>query len=190
MEPPVDHTRERLTKGINLLGMVKMLRGYRYHSSVEGLAQPSLELLNERIIVSNWYPLERLWEMLEFTYERLLGRDPARAVELGRRGGVKIWGSAHRLFIRDATLETLRLTSEHGWSSYFNFGRLDVRAVEDENAVEFVVCDYPDVPEVHGMSIIGWHIAAAQLSGAHKARGELLRAPWLGDPEQVHRICW
>ncbi len=190
MPRPVNGPRERLTKGINLLGLVKSLNGYRYHSSIEALAPASRALLDERIIVSNWYPLERLWEMLEFTYDRMLGRDPERAVEMGRRGGVRIWGSAHRIFIRDEPLETLRVTSEHGWSGYFNFGRLDLRVIEGESAVEFVLGDYPDVPEAHGMGIIGWHIAAAQLSGAAKARGELVRAPWLGDPEQVHRIRW
>src|SRR5690606_10499437 len=103
----------------------------------------------------SWYPLERLWEMLELIYDRVLGRDPAKALELGRKYGAEVWSSTHRLYIRDDPRDTL-VTLPRSWPAYFNFGRLEARVAGD-NAVELAVHELPDMPEVHGMTLAGWH---------------------------------
>lgn len=186
---PAKDTQPRLAKGVNLVGLAKMLKVYARQRPLDGLGPAARKAMTERVLVSNWYPLSACREMLDFTYVHMLGRDPEQALMLGLLGGKEMWGSMHRGFLRDEPIANLRAMTP-AWPAYFNFGSLSVEPEMDGRAVRFTVHDYADAPEVHSMTIAGWHLAAAQLGGAPNAVVEVLRLPAHGDPEQVHRIRW
>ena len=57
----------RHTKGTNLVDLVKFLRKYRQTSPLPYLSPAAEELLETRIMVSNWYPFEAFLELLKIT---------------------------------------------------------------------------------------------------------------------------
>ncbi len=177
----------RHVKGVNLLGLVKTIKVLRRQRPIDGLSPETLALLEERVLVSSWYPLQHLWELLDVTYRELLGSEPARALEIGVMGGMEVWSGTHRVFVVERGPISVLRSMGPAWSSYFDFGSLDVTLV-DERCVRFTVRDYPDVPVPHGMTIAGWHLAAARVAGCPEASAEVVEAPWEGAADQVHLV--
>jgi hypothetical protein len=178
---------DRHVKGINLVGLVKLLRVYRRQKPIRGLSPGAMALLDDRILVSSWYPLQHHWELLGFMYREMLGSDPEHALAMGLAGGKETWKGTHRVFVSERGAISALNSMGPAWRSYFDFGELDVD-VEDEHTVRFTVRDYADCPVAHGMTIAGWHLAAAQLAGSPKATIEVLDKPWAGAREQVHVV--
>ena len=55
--------------------------------------------------------------------------------------------------------------------------------------VQRVLRDYADVPIYHGMTIAGWHVAVALVSGAPGATADVIERPWEGKcSTQVHVV--
>lgn len=171
---------ERKAKGVNLLGLVKLLRSHRHTQPLTGLAPELEHLVDQRILMTDWYPLEQLWGLLEFTYRNILNEDPKAAIAMGVAGGTEMWTKTHRAFLAsDDPCYSLR-QMKPAWHSYFNFGMLDVERVDD-CTMRFRIRDYPDLPVYHGLTIGGWHVAAAQVGGWPDARLELAQGPWESD---------
>lgn len=184
-----EQTDNRLEKGAGVLGLAKLLRAYGRTRPLAGLADETIALLQERVLVSKWYPLRLVWDMLDFTYTHMLERSPTKAIELGVAGGHEQWTGTHRILLRDEPIAGL-LGMAPSWDAYFNFGELVVEPELSKRAVVFIIQGYPDAPEAHSLTIAGWHLAAARLCGAPTAQVDLLRQPYLGDKEIVHRISW
>jgi hypothetical protein len=144
-------------------------------------------LLDERILVSSWYPLRPHLELLDFAYRLLLDQSPQKALAIGVAGGREIWTTAHRGVVGERDVLGALRAMGPAWQTYFNFGSLEVEVL-DPKVVRFTVKGYPDVPVVHGMTIAGWHLAAAQVAGAPEATVQVLEKPWEGKPHQVHVV--
>ena len=178
----------RRVKGVNLVGLVKTFKVYRRDHALPELSPETLALFDERILVSSWYPLSQLRELLDLAYSLLLKEKPENALAMGLTGGREIWTSAHRGVVAERDLLSALRAMGPAWGTYFNFGWLEVDEL-DAKTVRFTVRGYPDVPVVHGMTIAGWHLAAAQVAGAPKATAEVLVRPWEGgEADQVHVV--
>ncbi|HVU00546.1 MAG TPA: DUF2378 family protein [Polyangiaceae bacterium] len=183
MIPPRDG---RKSKGVNLVGLVKALRAYRKGRPLPAMSPEAEALLGDHILASEWYPLRTHLEILEIAYRVLAGSRPENALQMGVTGGKAIWTSTHRGVLEGRNAVRALESMPAVWRTYFNFGSLDVE-VTDPTTVRFTVQDYPDVPVYHGMTIAGWHLAVALVSGATDATVEIVERPWAGGTStQVH----
>lgn len=178
---------ERQSKGLNLIELVKTLRAYRRKHPLVGLSPGAEALLNERILINKWYSFEAFLEIMRLFYRLLLASNPENALNAGIVGGLASLEDAHRAFVVKGDPTASLYAMRHVWGTLFNFGELDAKVV-DEKSVRFTVIDYPDVPEVHAMMIIGWDIASAQLAGAKDVTYVIEKRPWQGDPNLVYLI--
>jgi hypothetical protein len=184
----ISPTDGRRSKGVNLIGLVKALRVHRKETPLPEMSAEARALLDDHILASAWYPLRAHLEILEVAYRVLAGSKPENAFQMGVTGGKAIWTSTHRGVIegRDAVRALQSMPAL--WRTYFDFGSIDVDVL-DPRTVRFTVRDYPDVPIYHGMTIAGWHLAVALISGAPASTAEILERPWEGESTtQVHVV--
>lgn len=178
---------ERQVKGKNIVDLVKSLKIYRRNQPLAGLSAQAEALLDDRIIFTKWYSHETFIELMQHFYRHLLASNPENAVKAGILTGYGALQEIHRGFIKKGDPVASLYSLRHIWVSMYNYGKLDAEPV-GENSVRFVLADYPDIPEVHGMLTVGWGIAAAQLAGSTEAYYTLKRRPWQEDPDLVYLI--
>ena len=105
-------------------------------------------------------------------------------------GGKEIWTTAHRGVVGERDTARALFAMGPAWQTYFDFGSLAVEPV-GQRAMRFRVQGYADVPVCHGMTIAGWHLAAAQVTGRPDATVEVLQRPWEGKAtELMHVVRW
>jgi len=172
----------RLAKGVNFIELVKLLRVARREGRLPGLTVAESALLDERILVSSWYPIETLWRWLELCHE-LFGASDEAAIHMGRIGGERVLSSVHSSFLKPDDLERGLRTTERAWPSYFDFGSVEAKLYG--NAIRITIHDYPDIPRVHGLCMLGWFEAAVLLNDYEQSYAKIVAEPWSGDPALV-----
>jgi hypothetical protein len=60
--------RIRRAKGVNLVDLIKILKLHRRKTPIVGLGAQALQLFDEHILASDWYPHDLLLELLGYTY--------------------------------------------------------------------------------------------------------------------------
>ncbi|MDH5671095.1 MAG: hypothetical protein OEZ06_03040 [Myxococcales bacterium] len=178
---------KRHVKGLSVIGLVKILKVHRRNHSLPALSAGLETLFVDRVLLTEWYPIELLWELLGLTYREMLKQDPDRLIEIGAAGSQEALSGPHRAFAGTrGILETLHVMGPV-WSNYYDFGSLTVEELE-RGVVRFTVHDYPDIPMTHGLVLAGWHLGAARVAGAHGPRVEFVQSPWQGAARQVHLV--
>ncbi len=177
----------RHVKGVTLEQLVKTGKGLQRRMPHLRLSPRAELALQERILVSKWYPLQLNLELSALIYRELLRSNPDNALMAGVTGGTEAWSGAHRIFVAERGPREALAAMGPAWASYFDFGSLAVEAI-GANAARFTIEGYPDIPVYHGMLIAGWHLAAARLSGSLDATVEVEQRPWEGAAKQVHIV--
>jgi hypothetical protein len=170
---------------VNFIELVKLLRVARREGRLPGLTADEYALLDERILVSSWYPIETLWRWLELCHE-LFGATDEAAIQMGRIGGERVLSGVHSSFIKPDDLERGLKTVERAWSSYFDFGTIQAKLVSD--VIRITIHDYPDIPRVHGLCMLGWYEAAVLLNEYEQRYARIVAEPWSGAPALVLEI--
>jgi hypothetical protein len=180
----------RRAKGVNLVGLVKLLKVLRRTKAIGPLSPAALALFEQHILLTEWYPLSLLLELVEVTYREVLGRKEEAALKMGITGGLDAFKTHHKAFIKAGDAAASVVSMRHTWPLYFDFGTL--KALPDgPRAVRFVLEGYPGIPAAHGPMIVGWHRAAALAAGQSTVGGEILECPWRdGGPRLVHRVTF
>jgi hypothetical protein len=182
-------TSARHAKGTNLIELIKALKVHQRARPIEGLSPAAQELLETRILVSDWYPHEPFLELLKVLYERLLGRSQERALQVGIAGSTVALQTTYRAYIHKGDPAGSVLAMRHIWRAFFDFGELKAN-LEPDGSVQFVLTGYLDVPPVHAALFTAWTVAAARLAGSDKARVEIVEAPWNGADRLVYRASF
>jgi hypothetical protein len=182
-------TSARHAKGTNLIELIKALKVYQRTRPLEGLSPAAQTMLDTRVLLSDWYPHEPFLELLSVLYERLLGRIPERAVQIGIAGGTAALQTTYRAYVQDGDPAASVLATRHVWRASFDFGELKAN-LDPDGAVRFVLTGYPDIPPVHAAIISAWSVAAARLAGAGQAKVTIVEAPWDGADRLVYRTTF
>jgi hypothetical protein len=178
---------DRRAKGINFIELIKLLKVQRRTRRLDGLSQASIALLDERILLTAWYPAEPFIELIDYVYRHMLSERPERAFELGALGAELQLTGPHRAFVVCGDPEASVLGLRHIWRSYFDFGECDA-VLEAPGSALFSLRDYRDMPAAHGVMLPAYEIVAARLAGSHNPTYELLKCPWLGEPALIYRV--
>jgi serine/threonine protein kinase len=172
----------RHAKGVNLIELAKLLRIARREGSLPELEADDRALLEERVLVSSWYPIETFWRLLELAYQHVLKGSDAQAILLGKSGAEAVMAGVHSAYIKSRFIKTLR-SIERGWSAYFDFG--STLATYEDGIVRITIRGYPDIPRVHALTTLGWYSATLALAGAVPRTERLTGEPWLRDEALV-----
>jgi hypothetical protein len=182
-------TSARHAKGTNLIELIKALKAHRRTRPIDGLSPAAQELLDTRILLSDWYPHEAFLELLQVLYEQLLGRSAERALQVGVAGSITALQGPYKAYIREGDPTGSVLAMRHIWRAFFDFGDLKA-ALDPDGAVRFVLTGYLDVPPVHAAMITAWTVGAARLAGSKKAKVVIVEAPWNGADRLVYRASF
>lgn len=176
---PTSRGAQRRAKGVNLIDLVKLLRNARREGKLEGLDAEDAALLDERVLVSSWYPIERFWRVLTLAHERVLGGSERQTIELGRAGAEQVVAAGvHSVFLSGNDFDRVLRGFARGWSSYFDFGSVEI--TRDDDLVRITIHGYPDIPRSHALTTLGWYERSLQLTGAEVRSAKLAAGPWSG----------
>jgi uncharacterized protein (TIGR02265 family) len=170
-------------KGTQLLGVVKALRAQRERAAPL-LPERLLTYLDERVLVSTWYP-DADYRDLMLVLGRLLASQVKGNVwrAIGAGGAARDFGDTYAPLIRAG--ET-RWTIEHlpvGWRFVRNTGVLSIQALTDSSA-RLVLTDYPLMCSELAEVTAGYFDGAMGASGAQQHSVEVIdvgadRAGWM-----------
>jgi len=172
--------RPRQAKGVNLIDLVKLLRSARRAGSLPELSAADQALLDERVLVSKWYPIESFWRLLELAHEHVLGRSDEATVRLGVVGAESVMSGVHRVYVAGQDLERALKGFARGWGSYFDFGF--VKTAIDGRSVRIEIHGYADMPRTHGLTTLGWMRTSLGMVTGELDSAEIVGEPWAGDP--------
>lgn len=179
----------RRVKGVNVIGLVKLINGLRKKRPVRAISPAVEALLAEHVLISDWYPFEPFIELVGLVYREILARSESGARQMGVVGGQAALSDFHKQFVKLGDPMASLIAMRHTWRAYFDFGELTTEP-NGTRGVRFVVSGYPDMPASHGQMIVGWHVAAAIVAGAPDAKSEVVESPWLGGVTLEHHVTF
>ena len=180
----------RQAKGINLVGLAKMLRGKELVKTVPGLTPEDRALLSGLIMPGAWYPFETWVRVLLAAHQALGGGLDEAARVMGRAHAESMLNGPHATYLtRGDVLKTMQ-AAPRMWANYFNFGTVVVES-PTATSVRLNILGYPDMSRCHGMLLTqGWWAHVAELAGAQNVIVKFERAPWLGNDGLRAVISW
>ncbi len=179
----------RHAKGTNLVELIKVLKIHQRQRPIDGLSPEAQELLDTRILLSDWYPHEPFMELLRVLFEQLLGRSTDKALQIGITGSISSLKGPYKAYIRTGDPAASVLAMRHIWRTFFDFGDLKA-SLDEDGSVRFILTGYRDVSPVHAAMITAWTVGAARLAGSEKAKVEIVEAPWDGAERLVYRTTF
>lgn len=179
---------ERKAKGANFTPLVKALKAFRKRKPLGAMPSSAEAMLDERILDSAWYPHAPLVELLRVMHRDLLNGNEEVLLQTGILEGKNALKTWHSSYVMENDPIGSALAMRHSWRTYFNFGELKAEQSSD-TTVTLTLSGYHDVQLVHANMILGWAIAAAQLSGAPHATGDFVERPWrTGSRLLIYRV--
>jgi hypothetical protein len=160
--------------------LVKMLRTARKAGRLEQLDDDVAKLLEERVIITAWYPFEDFLKLLTVAHQRLGDGSDEAACKMGDMAASEMLLGVHKSFLSAGDPARTLTALERVWGRYFDFGTLTVHA--ETSGARVIISGYEDMPRVHGNLLIGWARTAVSLSGAELNVPVMRQAPWEGDP--------
>jgi hypothetical protein len=160
--------------------LVKMLRAARKAGQLPNIGDDITALLDERVIITAWYPFEHFSKLLILAHQQLTDRSDEAARKMGDMAASEMLLGLHRSFLStDEPARTLTAL-ERLWGRYFDFGKLTVHP--EVSGARVVIAGYENMARAHGNLLVGWARTAVTLSGADVNVAAVRRAPWDGDP--------
>lgn len=179
----------RHAKGTNLVLLVKLAQSGVEAGQLDGLSDEARRLLDEQILISEWYPFEPFEELLCAVHEQMLGGSDEAAMRMGEANASEMLLGVHKLFLtKGDPLRTMKGLAQI-WGSYFDFGEVTVEAA-GERAADLAVDGYSGMTRCHGLVLAGWGRTAIGLSGADVEDLTITHAPWDGAERLQVRGRW
>jgi len=187
---PMESARTgRRARGAAFLETLKTLK-LAMRSGLElDLTPEERSWLDQRVLVSGWYPYERFVWLTEMLHERVMGGTERAAIKMGRLAADALLTGVHSRFIYPGDVHRSFRSAKTSWTRYFDFGEVEVEAIGSQE-VEVQIHGYEFVPLVHELLLQGWARAVVELSGARVRDIEVLKAPSRGDRDFVVRVGW
>jgi len=159
--------------------LVKMLRAARKAGRLENISPEVAKLLEERVIVTAWYPFEHFMQLLLLAHQRLADGSDEAARKMGDMAASEMLLGLHKSFLSEGDPARTLTALERVWGRYFDFGTLTVHP--EVSGARVMIAGYEDMVRTHGNLLIGWARTAVTLSGAEVNVATVRRAPWEGD---------
>lgn len=187
--PAPDGMKGPRAKGTNVVLLAKTVRAAMKGGLELDLTPQERVMLDERLIISDWYPYERFAMLLRICHEQIMSGSVDNAVQMGEIAGQSLLSGVHASFVRKGdVLRTLK-TLPRQWKRYFDFGDFHMEPIDDHSA-RMRLTGYDFMPEVHGQMIVGWVWASVRASGGEPGEHRIERAPYLGNDDYAAHFTW
>lgn len=171
------------------------LEWVKHHHGDEGvksmlphLSPAGRNLIHAPIDRHAWYNYPLFIE-LATVIDRLWGQgDFAKNVELGRWGAYKNMPTLYQMFVRFGSVDWVLSKASGLWREHFNAGSFEAHKVAPDRAEGVVEFPKPHLALCY--SVLGFSIAAVELSGEKNVRGEIVACKSRGAEECRMRVHW
>lgn len=190
MSPLPSQQSIRQAKGVNLLGLAKVLRHLKLVQTLPGLQPEDRTLLGGLVMPGAWYPFDAFARVLSVTHQHVgQGKDQA-AREMGRAHAAAMLNGPHAAYLHPGDVARTLTSLARIWPNYFNFGALEFTP-QSTRAMHLSVQDYDDMGRAHGTLMVqGWMVRSIELAGGTSVQVKIERAPWLGSGNLRASLMW
>ncbi len=174
-----------------LIDQVRMIRGNKGLNWDEFLKPEDWEVIMQRILPSNWYPLEVYQRCGWATFQVLAGGDVNISRLRGQIRGKELFEGAYRSVTvgKDPIRALERFAHQYG--QLFNFSTLEFERVGEKHARihhNYDPDDPANIPYCH--QLMGHFDALVEITGGKNSNIELTTKQWAGAPATVFDITW
>lgn len=174
-------------KGTNVLGAVKTLRAHRERALP--LLPPELQrYLDERILVSSWYPEEDQIGLLR-VIATLLPSTPDAWVMMGRSAAQGDLAGVYRNYVRQGDPQRTLLLMPGLWRNYHDTGEMDSRS-DGPNRSIVTLSGYRAACREMCRIVAGYAIEVPTQAGARDVEVRKLTCCLEGAPECSWSVRW
>ncbi len=182
---------EKLVKGTMLIDQVRMIRGNKQLNWDEYLEPEDWEIIKQRILPTNWYPLEIYRRCGWATFMVLAQGDLNLVRWRGQIRGKELFETAYKTLI--GSMEPIRALERFVrlYGQLFNFSELEFEAVNDQHARiyhDYSTEDQAAMPYCY--QLMGHFDTLIEMTGGRKPCIELLSKQWEGNPNTVFDLTW
>lgn len=186
--------KERLVKGTNVVGIVRLLRAHQREHPLPELGVWERDLLSKRVAPSTWYALGIFDSLLQIAHRFVFDGSEAAAQAMGRNFAreTQEQRAAPDALKTSQPIEVLTVMAGR-WRSLFNFGQLEVTpwpTPTSEHGVRVQVTGYPDMSACHGHAIIGWSMQLVEDAGAKEVALRVEERPWMHNSVLTYTLQW
>lgn len=154
---------------------------------IEALSAETRALIEGRILPNGWYPFSAFIEMCE-VIDRQLGKgDLELCHELGRHSCDANLPALYKIFFRMADVLYLVRRATAAWRASYDEGGMTV--IGEGDHVVTMRMEVPTPHRAHCLSVRGWILRAAELSGAKDGRIDE-RCRLTGDAHCEFTLSW
>lgn len=186
--------KERLVKGTNLVGIVRLLRSHQHTRPLPDLGAWEQDLLRKRVSPSTWYALGVFDSLLQLAHRYVFDGSEAAAQLMGRHFAQSQRdqrGAEESQRPNDPLATLIQLGGR--WRRFFNFGELTVTpwpTPESQQGARVQVSGYPDMSACHGHTIIGWSMQLVEDAGAKDVAVRVEERPWMHNSVLTYTLSW
>jgi hypothetical protein len=174
-------------KGANVLSAVKMLRAHR-ERAVALLPPRYHRYLDERILVSSWYPEADQLELLR-AVSFLLPGTPDPWIVMGRTAARQDLANLYRYMVRPGDLKETMRSASSLWSTFHDSGQLRVTLEGPQSAIADLR-DYAAATREMCRVTSGYVTEVAATGGAREIKTVKLACAIDGAPQCTWRMSW
>lgn len=176
-------------KGTILVDFVKTIRADKTGKYERHLTEGDREIISERILPSNWYPMDTFRNCFNAVVSELAGNDMARVRDWGRIYGESLITGVYRGIIKPGQpMTSLQRYGTH-IRNFFDFGEVLVDPLGDNSARVTVRELDRDFESLHHM-MNGWLERSLELCGARDVESKLVQTAWNGADCTMFDLAW
>ncbi|MCB9592453.1 MAG: serine/threonine protein kinase [Sandaracinaceae bacterium] len=187
--PPVPTPMEgarsgRRAKGTSFVQMIKTVKVALRGGLQLPITDADRAWLDQRVIVSDWYPFERFEWLIALVHAHLMGGTDGAGVKMGRMAAEHLLQGVHSGFVKPGNVQRSLQSLPNAWTRYFDFATVTVTSTGAEQ-VTVRVTDYEHMSRVHELMLLGWALELVSLAGGEVTEHEVVESPTRGDADLV-----
>lgn len=180
-------------KGIAVVSTPKFVKkkfASRYEEWINSLPKTSRDILENQILLSNWYPIKDAIviptkKICELFYNNSL----EGAKEVGRFSAEEALKGIYKVFIKIATPSFLASRATQVFSTYYRPIQINVVKTESNSSI-IRITHFPEPDRITFLRISGWLEGALFVMGFKNANAEITKSLENGDEYTEFFITW
>ncbi|MFT3928138.1 MAG: hypothetical protein QM778_36760 [Myxococcales bacterium] len=188
--------KERLVRGTNLVGVVRLLRAHRRTHQLPEFGPWEQDLMRKRVSPTTWYSLQVFESLLQIVHRYVFDGSEAAAQNMGRASArALINEQPERVFLPGKPLESLHNMGSR-WRELFNFGEITVTELPADEAnperkgARIHLAGFPDMSACVGHNIMGWSLEVVESAGGKAPSVRLEERPWMHNNVLTYVLDW
>jgi hypothetical protein len=159
------------TKGTDIVGLRKIIqaKGVDFEREFIKDLPEYLSKMYQSALHNTWSPVEKQTELYLLAASMLFPDDPDSMLKLGKAMAEKSFSTVYKVFLRIPTKQYIMARTAQVWSTYYDHGRACTENFTP-TSVDFVVRDFPDLPDKLRELICGHLVVILEMTGSRNIR--------------------